>query len=343
MVGKPIRWSLAICALVAGLALVAAPASAQTGQVKGKVIDAQNKPVEGAKITIINVNMQNRKFETKTKKDGNFLQIGLPTGDYKITAEKDGMVQSFDVKITLDMKEVNFMLQPGGQAAAGQMSKEEAAKQAARVEGIKAKFAEGATLSNEAAALGTEGKADEANLKYDAAILKFQEVIVDVPKCAECYLNIGSIYSQKKEFDKSEEAYRKVLEMSPESVDAYNGLATIFNTQKKFDEAQKMSAEATKRASAGPGGAANPEALYNQGVIAWNANDFQTAQQSFNAAIAAKADHAEAHFMLAKVYLNLGKLPDAAKEFETYTKIAPNGPNAKEAASNFEMLKSYIK
>jgi TolA-binding protein len=47
--------------------------------------------------------------------------------------------------------------------------------------------------------------------------------------------------------------------------------------------------------------------------------------------------------MLGKVYLNLGKLPDAAKEFETYTKIAPNGPNAKEAASNFEMLKQYIK
>jgi tetratricopeptide (TPR) repeat protein len=329
MVGKPIRWSLAICVLVAGLAFVAAPAYAQTGQVKGKVVDAQNKPIEGAKITIINSEMVNRKFETKSKKDGNFLQIGLPTGNYKITAEKDGMTQSFDVRIGLDMKEVNFMLQPGGQAAGGQMSKEEAAKQAARVEGIKTKFAEGATLSNEG--------------KYDEAIAKFQEVLVDVPKCGECYLNIGSVYAQKKEFDKSEEAYRKVLELNPDSVDAYNGLATIFNSQKKFDEAQKMSAEATKRASTGAGGAVNPEALYNQGVIAWNANDFAKAQESFTAAIAAKADHAESHFMLGKVYLNLGKLPDAAKEFETYTKIAPNGPNAKEAASNFEMLKSYIK
>jgi tetratricopeptide (TPR) repeat protein len=208
------------------------------------------------------------------------------------------------------------------------MSKEEAAKQAARVEGIKTKFAEGAALSNDG--------------KYDEAIAKFQEVLVDVPKCTECYLNIGSVYQQKKEFDKSEEAYRKVLELNPESVDAYNGLATIFNSQKRFDEAQKMSAEATKRASA-PGGAVNPEALYNQGVIAWNANDFAKAQESFNAALAAKADHAESHFMLAKVYLNLGKLPEAAKEFETYTKIAPTGPNAKEAASNFEMLKAYIK
>jgi tetratricopeptide (TPR) repeat protein len=331
MVGTPIRWSLALGAAVLGLALAAAPSSAQqVGQIKGKVVDAQNKPIEGAKIVIAMVDGASRKLEIKSKKGGDFLQIGLMPGNYKVTAEKDGMSQEFSFHVSIgETKEVNFMLQPGGQAAGGPMTKEEAAKQAARVEGIKAKFAEGATLSNDG--------------KYDEAIAKFQEVLVDVPKCTECYLNIGSVYAQKKEYDKSEESYRKVLELNPDSVDAYLGLATIFNSQKKFTEAQEMSAQATKRASAATGGAANPEALYNQGVIAWNANDFQKAQESFTAALAAKPDHAESHFMLGKVYLNLGKLPDAAKEFETYTKIAPNGPNAKEAASNFEMLKQYIK
>ena len=48
-----IGWRLlAICAFVLGLTAMAAPASAQTGQVKGKVVDANNKPVEGAKVTI---------------------------------------------------------------------------------------------------------------------------------------------------------------------------------------------------------------------------------------------------------------------------------------------------
>ena len=47
--------------------------------------------------------------------------------------------------------------------------------------------------------------------------------------------------------------------------------------------------------------------------------------------------------MLGKVYINLGKLAEAVTEFETYLKLAPNGPNAKEAQTNFEALKSYRK
>lgn len=319
--------SLAICAVALGLTAMAAPAFAQTGQLRGKVVDAQNKPVEGAKITIVQTD-SNTKLEVKSKKGGEYLQIGLQPGNYKITAEKDGLTQEFSVRIGLDMKELNFTLKPGG-GGGGPMTKEEAAKAAARVEGLKAAFAEGASLSNAG--------------KHDEAIAKFNEVLTAVPKCTECYINIGSVYAQKKDYVQSEASFRKALEIDPNSAEAYNGLATIFNDQKKFTEAQAMSAEASKRASAAGGGVANPDTLYNQGVIAWNANDFAKAHEHFSAAVAANANHAESHFMLGRCNLNLGKLPEAAKEFETYVKIAPNGPNAKEAQSNFEMLKQYIK
>ena len=75
-----------------------------------------------------------------------------------------------------------------------------------------------------------------------------------------------------------------------------------------------MSAEASKRASAG--GGASADTLYNQGVISWNANDFPKAQEFFAGAVAANPNHAEAHFMLGQAYLNLGKLAEAAKEFD---------------------------
>lgn len=309
--------------LVLSLVALAAPAFAQGGTLRGMVVDAQNKPVTGAKITMVQVDT-NRKFETKTDNKGEWRQIGLAPGNYSVTAEKDKLTQTFEVRVGLDTKEVNFSLQAGG--AGGQMTAEQAKKEAERVEGIKTAFKEGAELTN-------AGKLDEA-------IVKFEQVLVAVPKCTECYINLGAIHSRKQDWAKAEEAFKKALELNPESVESYNGLANVYNAQKKFKEAQAMNAEATKRMGATGG---NAESLYNQGVIAWNANDFPKAQELFAAAIKADEKHAESHFMLGQAYLNLGKLPEAAKEFETYIKVAPNGPNAEKAKSNFEMLKQYIK
>jgi tetratricopeptide (TPR) repeat protein len=320
-----IRRAGLITALVLSLAGFASPASAQSGQLKGKVVDGQNKPVADAKITML-ATETNRKQETKSDSKGEWRQIGLSPGQYTVTAEKDGMTQSFDVRVSLDTKEVNFSLQPGG--AGGKMSADEAKKEAARIEGIKASFAAAADLTN--------------NGKYDEAIAKFNEVITAVPKCSECYLHIGTIHARKKDYPKAEEAYKKALEINPNLVEAYNGLAGIYNAQQKFDEAKAMNAEATKRMPAGAG-AGNAEAFYNQGVIAWNANDFPKAQELFTAALKADEKHAESHFMLGQVNLNLGKLPEAAKEFETYLQLAPTGPSAEKAKANFEMLKQYIK
>jgi tetratricopeptide (TPR) repeat protein len=316
---------LAICAMVLGLAVIAAPASAQTGMIKGKVVDAEKKPVEGAKVTIQQVDT-NSKFELKTKKNGEYMQIGVPPGNYKVTVEKDGLTSSKTTRISLDLTELDFTLTKGGSTEG--MTKEEAAKVEAKNAAIRAAFKEGATLSNAG--------------KHDEAIAKFNEVLKDVPKCPECYIGIGASNAAKKDYAAAEAAYKKALELDPNAIDAYNGLATIYNDQKKFTEAQAMSAEGMKRATVG-GASGSADALYNAGVISWNANDFAKAQEQFTAAVTANPNHAESHFMLGRVYLNLGKLPDAAKEFETYTKIAPNGPNAKEAASNFEMLKTYIK
>jgi tetratricopeptide (TPR) repeat protein len=316
---------LSLCALLLGLAVLATPAFAQTGQVKGKVLDAENKPVEGAKVTVQQLDT-NSKFEMKTNKKGEFMHIGVPPGNYKLTAEKDGLTQTKTQRIGLDMAEVSFTLKKGADLA--EMSKEDRAKAEAKVAGIKAAYSDAAALANAG--------------KFDEAIVKFNEVLKDVPKCTECYIGIGAANREKKDYAASEAAYRKALEVEPNSIEAYSGLANIFNDQKKFTEAKAMSDEASKRASAG-GGAGNADMLYNAGVISWNANDFAKAGEQFAAAVAANANHAESHFMLGQVYLNLGKLPEAAKEFETYTKIAPTGPNAAKAKANYDMLKTYIK
>ena len=322
MLRATIRRSLLGALMVGAIVFMAAPASAQTGAVKGKVVDGQGNPIDGAKITIQSAESAARKHETKTNKKGEFFQIGLTPGNYKVSAEKDKLFQSFDIRVRLgDPIAVNFVLVPG----AGPANSEEASKKAAA---LRAAF-------DEAVALNQAGKTDEA-------IAKFNEVIAGAPTCASCWANIGSIHLKANKYTEAEEAYKKALEVDPNLTAAYTGLMNVYNAQRKFDEAEKMAAEAAKR-SADSAGGGNPDALYNQGVVQWNANKFTEAQAAFEGAIKADPNYAEAHFMLGKVFINMGKLAESAAEFETYLKLAPEGPNAKEAQTNYDALKAYIK
>ena len=68
----------------------ALPAAAQ-GMITGKVVDAKGDPVTDAKITIEQTDGVTRKFETKSDKKGEFIQIGLQSASFKVTAvAKDG-------------------------------------------------------------------------------------------------------------------------------------------------------------------------------------------------------------------------------------------------------------
>src|SRR4051794_19311370 len=175
-----LRIGFAVSAFVLGLAILATVGHAQTGRIKGKVVDAENKPIEGATILMESTEM-NRKLSTKTDKKGEFTQF-LPPGPYKVTASKDNLSQTFDVRVSLDEREVNFSLKPG--SAAG-MSEADRKKAEAEMAAVKTAFEQGVALSNES--------------KYDEAIAKFNEVIAKVPKCVECYNNIGAVYLKKKE------------------------------------------------------------------------------------------------------------------------------------------------
>jgi Flp pilus assembly protein TadD len=130
--------------------------------------------------------------------------------------------------------------------------------------------------------------------------------------------------------------------MKPDYAEAYNGLANIYNQQRKFD----LAAEASKKAmEIGGGGATggllggNADAMYNQGVILWNAGKIADAKKQFEAAVAANPNHAEAHYQLGMALVNEGNLNGAATEFDTYLKLAPNGPNAATAKGILSTIK----
>ena len=316
--------SLAIGAVILGLlALGSTPVSAQTGQVKGKVVDAQGNPVEGADIVIEFTGAMSRRHETKTDKRGNFVQIGLQSGEYRVTASKEGMSQSFDVRIRLgNMSEGNFVLQPG--SGGPLISKEDAEKLKAKLEMATATFEQGVALS-------------QAN-QDEAAIAKFNEVIAAIETCGECHVNIGAIHARNKRYDEAEKAFTTAIAQNPSLPDAYNGLANVYNSQKRFDEAGKASAEALKLTVAG-GGAGDASSVFNQGVILWNSGKIAEAKTQFEQALQLDPTLAEAHYWLAMALVNEGKLAEAVPEFEKYLELAPEGQYAAQAKGIVQQLK----
>jgi tetratricopeptide (TPR) repeat protein len=303
---------------LAGVALlalsIAMPAAAQsTGMVKGVVKDAQGQPVDGAKVSIDMSEGVTRHFETKSNKKGEFVQIGLPPGAYNISAEKDKQGSSpMQTRVRVGSpSEVNLVIGAGIGATA---SKEAAAKTAE----LKKAFEEGIAASQAG--------------NFDLAIASFTRATEVNPNCFDCHYNMGFMYSQKKEYDKAEASYKKALELKPDYSEAYNGLANIYNLQRKFDLAAEASNKAMELGGGGAAGAAGggggADALYNQGVILWNAGKIPDAKKAFAAAVAANPNHAEAHYQLGMALVNEGNLNDAATEFDTYLKLAPAGPNA---------------
>jgi len=315
------RLALAL-ALVAAALVTASPATAQTtGAVKGRVVDVQGQPAEAAKVVIEFIDGINRKYEVKTNKKGEFVQIGLQPGNYRVTASKEGVgTQSFDVRVRLGAAaEVNFQLLPGEMAG---MSREEAKK----FDAFKQVFEAGVAASNAG--------------DFDGAIAKFTDAQGLLPDCYACEFNIGGAYFQKKEYDKAEEYFKKAQVRKPDSAEPYNALANLYNAQKKFDLAAEMTGEATKRqgtlGAAGGGGSA--DSLFNQGVIFWNAGKIADAKKQFEEALKVKPDHADAHYWVGMASLNEGKIPEARGHFEEYIKLAPEGQYAKDVQNALAAL-----
>jgi len=302
--------------LVLAVLAFALPIAAQDGSAQGKITDVSGKPIDGAKVTFEFVG-SGRKFETKSDKNGEYLQVGLIKGPYTLTVEKEGLGKiSKQINIQGARRNpFNVVLAPGaGEAGTADP-----------------KLLEANRIINEGVTLSQAGN-------QDGAIEKFTAALALNPKCFDCYYNIGAANAQKKEYDQAIDAYKKSIEIKP-TAEAYNGMANVYNAQRKFAEATAASTEATKLASSAAGGAGgSPDAMYNQGVILFNQGKIDEAKPLFEQVLQAAPNNADAHYMYGMTLAG-AEPAKAVTEFETYLKLAPTGKNAALAKQFVDALK----
>jgi tetratricopeptide (TPR) repeat protein len=307
-------------ALAVLLTVSAVPALAQS-VVRGKVVDAQGKAVADATV-LFEATDANRKTQTKTDKNGDFLQVGLSSGSYKVTASKDGVGSQ-----TLNSNVRQGPNNPLSFSLTTSSNLSNADKEAA------------VALQAAAAAAMEAMKAG----RHDEAIAKFNEVIAKMPTCADCYYNIGTAYVAKQDLPNAEAAFKKMVELKPDAAEGYTGLAGVYNAQKKFDLAAEASSKASQLSGGAAGGGGGAEASYNQGVILFNSGKFAEAKTQFEAATKADPNMGMAHYQLGMTALNLGQIPEAVTALEAYLKVEPNGPKAAEVKAALPALQAMLK
>src|SRR5688572_5345399 len=161
---------LAAGGLLAALALLGPEASAQTGTARGKVLDDKGQPLPEAVVTLEFQGGVNRKYETKTNKKGEFTQVGIYPGQYRITANKEGFQPTYiEYRISLGdptyLPDFKMMTRAAAQKAAGGQAQEE----------LTGAF-------KKATELAQAGQHDQA----EAA---FKEILAKTPDIPEAYFN----------------------------------------------------------------------------------------------------------------------------------------------------------
>jgi len=317
------------CVLAVAATVLATPAYAQMGSLKGKVVDAEGKPVADAELVFEYEGGYTLKMTAKTNAKGEWVRSGMQAtseGVWNITVTKGDLGARTRAKASIGetIEVPTITVRPGGAKATS--AADTKAADAARA---------AATAADKYI---TQANAAMTANNFDAAITALTSAIQTVPTCAPCYGKLGDAYLKKEDLGNAEKSYLKAVEMDPKLASVYDMLASLYNQQKKFEDAGKMSAKANEvRAASGGGGDAG--SLFNAGVIAWNSGKMDDAQSNFEKAIALDPNMAEAYYQLGMVYVNQNKLPEAKKALETYVAKAPTGKNIETAKAVLTQLK----
>jgi len=307
--------SLLAGGLCAAALLVGTEAFAQTGTARGKVLDEKNQPVVEAVVTLEFQGGVTRKMETKTNKKGEFTQVGMSPGPYKITVTKEGFTPAvIDHRISMGeptyLPEIKMITVEAARAASGDKGREE----------LTASFKKAIELTQ-------AGQFDQAEAAY-------KEILVKSPSVAEVHYNLGYIYSQKKDWPAAEAAYLKAIEIRPAYGEAYTALSRVYSQSGQPDKATEILAKAAAENKT------DPKVQFGVAVNLLNGGKAEEAAAAFQKVLEIDPNFADAYFHLGTLAVGQNKIPEAIGHLEKFLSMNPtNTQNVATAQGLLQALK----
>jgi len=314
----PMIRSCLILLVAVTVVLVGPPTYAQnTARIFGIVTDDQGAPVEGAVVTIEFTGDLDLLYEATTNDQGEYRQMGLARGPYDVTFTTGDAVTRRNLVLSVGMEfELDVQFLAEGEVDRAGLSPEDLAR-LELAEATDAAFLNGLEASR-------AGNLEEA-------IDLFNEAIAGLPECYDCYRNLGIVEIQRENYEAAETALTQATTIAPDDAASFNALADLYNATRRFDEAGEAAAEA--RRLSGGGSDDDPSALFDAGLIAWNAGQLDEARGLFEQTLTLDPNHGEANYWMAMASLNGGQIPEAVTFMRTYLEREPSGRFADQATA----------
>jgi tetratricopeptide (TPR) repeat protein len=342
-----LRRVLGFAMVIAALAAVE-PAFAQTGGLTGKAVDDKGQPLAKYNLKIERQEIKGV-YSVKTNKKGEYIYIGLPIGNYKITLQdpngRDVMYLSTRVGLG-DPTELNFDLAKEKAFAAEARQKQleanpELKKQQEQQEKDAKQFTGLKELFNQGAALMNEKKYTEAAQMFERALplAKEKNVPIVLAKLAESY-------QKSQQYPKAVENYTKAIEARPDDATLHNNLGNVYAEMGKVPEA---AAEFKKAADMDPSQASRY--YFNYGAVMYNQGKMDEAAEAFKKATEIDPKYADAYFLEGQALMGKATMdadgrvvapPGTAEAFQTYLDLEPSGKNAAAAQQLLQTVQGKV-
>lgn len=162
-----------------------------------------------------------------------------------------------------------------------------------------------------------------SNLKqFDKAILLFDESIKKFPNSLESYINLASVMVIKGKSDIAKKILKKVIELNPKYLKPYSNLAGIFVGEGNFEKAEfflRKSLEISPK---------DINALVNLACVLKDLGNPEQAEKFLKDALEINPKYDFALINLGAVLNELGKIDEGEQFIKKALKINPNSPMA---------------
>ncbi len=279
------------------------------GRITGRVLDPAGNPIDKADVMVVSQRTATIRYESKTDKEGRFVQVGLMPGYYMLSVKKTGFAPgSKEIKV----------------GVAGEESVEITLKTVA---------AEAERTYSAADKSFLKGNKFYTEQKYAEAVAAYEEAVGLDPGHWGYQLNLGLSLKKAGQPEAALAAFRKAAELNPESYSANKETGEALGMAKQFAEAKPFY---EKAAALSPD---DPDAQYNLGVCLVNTGESEAALPRFQKAVELKPDYAEAYYQMGTILIGQNKAAEACASLEKFLALAPDHEKAGIAKQLLEFLK----